>query len=409
LLEPIAPPAPHGSAPPGSPPDTPFSTVLDDHQARTADAEGHRRAEREPAPDAPADGTALAALLGGMPLAADVPLVVVPGPAEPEPAGGRVLSPGEASREQARGIVLTRATRPIGVPADATALPLRPPVPGAETAQAEPATASSSSLPVGLGAAGVEGRGEIAGAAGAARPALASATRLADVLQAAVRADAAAAAEPAAIPSPATAAGRAQAAEGQASATAATPATPATPTSAPAAPAAPATPPAPAHASAPAEAAAPTRAVGLEHAVETVRLALRAGAERGVSHARISLTPRELGTIEVHLRHTPEGLVARVVAEHASAVQQLQQAGAELRRALEQQGVTLLRLDVGAFGGESAGRRGTAFDTAFGEDRGRRRDADPLAPLDGAGEVGAADETTTTLQLPNGALVDVLA
>jgi flagellar hook-length control protein FliK len=180
---------------------------------------------------------------------------------------------------------------------------------------------------------------------------------------------------------------------------------PVTPASAPAAPSAAA--PAPMPASAP----LPVCAVGLEHAVETVRLALRHGAERGVTHARISLTPRELGTVEVHLRQTADGLVARVVAEHAGAVQQLQQAGAELRRSLEQQGLTLLRLDIGASGDEAAGRRGAASDSAaaFGDGDGRRGDGtDPLGSLDDIADADPAT-ATTTLQLPNGALVDVLA
>ncbi|MGN6187938.1 MAG: flagellar hook-length control protein FliK [Conexibacter sp.] len=403
LLEPPA-PAPSASEPPGRAPDTPFAAVLDDHQARTAVAEGHRRADEQSADHAPARDAAqegaLAALLGGVPLAAGARVVVAPQAvrAEPGPLGGRVLSPGEASREQARGIALPRATRPIGVPADATALPLRPPVPGAESAPTGPATAPS--LPIGLDVAGAEGRGDGLGAA------IARATRLADVLRAATPA---APAQPAVTPSPATAAGaagRAQAgANGHASAQAA-PATPAAPAATPTAP------PASAPASASSDTPLPARAVGLEHAVETVQLALRHGAERGVTHARISLTPRELGSIEVHLRQTADGLVARVVAQHGAAAQQLQQAGAELRRSLEQQGLNVLRLDIGASGDETAGRRGAAFDAAFGQDGrgGRRGDgADPLASLDGAADGDPAATATTTLQLPNGALVDVLA
>jgi len=441
LLEPSAPvPAPHGNEPPGSPPDTPFAAVLDDHQARTAVAEGHRRAERdadagpggsdgEPAGEAPdhPEAAPLAALLGGVPLPSDVIAATASAPsaaeasAEPEPGGGRVLTTGFAggappgARTPASGgrtCILT-ATRPIGVPADATALPLRPvsAAPSAPAAAgaselpvgAAPATASLPSLPLGLGAARAESSSDGLGAAPAAA---ARATRLADVLRAATAPPAATDAESGATPPPATAAAQAQASNGERLAQTATPAMPGTPAPAPAAPA---TPLAAAPASAPSDVPLPVRAVGLEHAVETVRLALRHGAERGVTHARISLTPRELGTVEVHLRQTADGLVARVVAEHAGAVQQLQQAGAELRRSLESQGLTLLRLDIGASGEETAGRRGAAFDgaAAFGDDRRRRDGADPLAPLDGAdADAGSA---VTTLQLPNGALVDVLA
>jgi len=421
LLEPPAsgpPPAQRGKEPPGSPSARPFAAVLDDNQARTAVAEGHETPpivaqdgddEREPRSHAgqtdssSPDGPAVAALLGGVPLAADVavraaPVVAAGRAVEPEPGGGRVdvVPPTQAFREQARGIVLTRATRPIGVPADATSLPLRPTAVGAAA---------------GVGA---DGRGSVAGApalaAAAPGAAAARATRLADVLQAAVRPGAGASAEQAAPPSPATvagAAGRGQGGPGGDASPQPAPlaATPATPQAAPLAPTL------HAGASAPAEAAGPGRAVGLEHAVETVRLALRAGAERGVTHARISLTPRELGTIEVHLRQTADGLVARVVAEHASAAQQLQQAGTDLRRQLEQSGINVLQLDIGASGeqgGQAAGRQ--AFG-AFGDGddgragRGTSDDDDPLAALDGA------DDTTptTTLALPNGALVDVLA
>ena len=405
LLEPPA-PAPAasetGSHPP-SPPDTPFATVLDDHQARTAVAEGHRRAEREPADpapaDRPADASALAALLGGVPLPVDAVVAVVatvPATQGDAPAGPAPIRPAAVP-----ALPTTAVATGTGVPADATALPLRPPVPGAQSA-----VASLPSLPIGPDAAGADGR-EIASATPLAA---ARATKLADVLQAATR-PAAAAATPAPeapprTPPAATVAGAARtldATPSQGAANAATTPAPAAPTAAPAASAS----------AAPSAPPTPARAVGLEHAVETVRLALRAGAERGVSHARISLTPRALGTIEIHLRQTSDGLVARVVAEHGAAVQQLQQAGGELRRQLEQSGINLLRLDIGA-SGEDAGRAADrrAFAGAFGDDdRGGSRDRgaagdDPLAPLD-----GAVDPTTstTTLTLPNGALIDVLA
>ena len=153
------------------------------------------------------------------------------------------------------------------------------------------------------------------------------------------------------------------------------------------------------------EPAAATPGVGLDHAVETVRLALRAAAERGVAHARISLTPRELGTIEVHLRQTADGLVARVVAQHAAAAQLLQHgrrrpappARAERRHAAA---ARHRRVD------DRTPRRPGERAFASPATRQSAPDADdPLAPLDGATETTA----TATLALPNGALVDVLA
>jgi Meckel syndrome type 1 protein len=293
------------------------------------------------------------------------------------------------------------------VPAAATALPLRPPIPAANGTEGAPGT------PAGLGAdAAVE---QPLPTTTAVSTAAARATRLVDVLQSATARPAgtgAASATPtsnaAATPPAATVAGAARS-FGQASdqgATGGSASQPATPV--PVQPAA----AAPAQGGMPVAATAPTPGVGLEHAVETVRLALRAAADRGVTHARINLTPRELGSIEVHLRQTADGLVARVVAEHATAAQLLQNAGGELRRQLEAQGLTLLRLDIGA-SGEQGGRPGDralangggAFGDA-GSSRNRDGDADPLALLDGTTDPAS---TTTTLALPNGALVDVLA
>jgi len=454
LLEPPAPaPAKQGKDPPGgAPPDAPFSAVLDDHQARTAVAEGHHRqdgvrreaggragrdedaardargAERGEAPigagerdpsgaggdehdadlaqgDA-ARTSALAALLGGVPLPAEVVVTATPiVTATPSAASGAGELVGAAGLPAATATDAAPAQQPMptgpAIPADAPALPLRP-VAAQATAGTELDAATTSA-------------DEALAAPADATSAPARATRLADVLQAATARSSAASASatPAlageTVPSPATvagAAGRAQAGpDGPA---------PAAQSATPAAPAVAATPAPAAHATAtPAAPAAPPRGVGLEHAVETVRLALRAAADRGVSHARIALSPRELGGIEIHLRQTADGLVARVVAEHATAARLLQHAGGELRRSLEQQGLTLLQLDVGASGeqgGRAADRRALA-DGFGGEKGGRDRGsragehADPLAPLEGA----AGTITTTTLALPNGALVDVLA
>jgi flagellar hook-length control protein FliK len=437
LLEPPAPPpASHGD-PPGDP-GTPFATVLDDHQARTAVAEGQQREDTAPAvPEASrerddrdeddgaprkpaaghsaADAAPVAALLGApVPL----PVVAAAGQAEPEPVGGRVLT-------------LPRATRPIGVPgpgAGVAGSPAGAPATAAGTAAAAAtarlaaagtaATALSPSMTLGQGAAAAEGdldgadaKATASGQARAAPPAAGS--RLASALQAA---SAAAHAGPAAgsVPPPASAAAIAAHGARSGATGAATQPHQATPAATPAV--APSDGPASvaaADATAAATSADAARGVGLEHAVETVRLALRAAAERGVTHARISLNPRELGAIEIHLRQTADGLVARVVAQHAAAAQLLQHAGAELRRALESQGLDLLRLDVGASGEE--GRRGRGDALANGATCGRERrsgrgagaDAeDPLAPLDGAAGAG---ETTAILALPNGALIDVLA
>jgi len=149
--------------------------------------------------------------------------------------------------------------------------------------------------------------------------------------------------------------------------------------------------------------AAPQPAVGLDRAVETVRLAVRAAAERGIAQARISLSPAQLGSIEIHLRHTAAGLLARIVAQHGAAAQLLQQAGDELRRSLESQGLTLLRLDVGASGQQASGgageQRGDGGPAARAADRGEPD----------AGDVQADPAAPATVTLPNGVLIDVLA
>jgi flagellar hook-length control protein FliK len=153
-------------------------------------------------------------------------------------------------------------------------------------------------------------------------------------------------------------------------------------------------------------AAGPGRAtpVPLARAAENVEHVLRLAASRGVTHARIALNPAELGSIDVHMRHTAEGLVATVVAHAAESVQQLQNAAGDLRRSLEQQGLNLLSLDIAHSGDErSAGRAGTDGDGPGG----RGGSGDSVA-----GDAAAAEgEATvkTNLQLPNGVLVDVLA
>jgi flagellar hook-length control protein FliK len=104
----------------------------------------------------------------------------------------------------------------------------------------------------------------------------------------------------------------------------------------------------------------------------------------------------------VHIRSTAEGLVARVVAHSAEAVQTLQHAANDLRKSLEDQGLTVLNLDIGQSGDERAAGRAGSGQT--GSETGSGQDGDSAA--------GDTDDTSTqnsTLRLPNGVLVDVLA
>jgi flagellar hook-length control protein FliK len=163
---------------------------------------------------------------------------------------------------------------------------------------------------------------------------------------------------------------------------------------------------APQHASAVTRGDAPlTTGVPLSRAAETVEHVLRLAATRGAMQARVSLKPAELGSLEVVIRQTAAGLTARVVADDAGAAQVLQQAGSELRRSLEQQGITLLNLDIGQSGDDrSLGRSSDGAREGGYEERGD-------AQTRSGGTVAAEDATSTetTVQLPNGALIDVLA
>jgi flagellar hook-length control protein FliK len=163
------------------------------------------------------------------------------------------------------------------------------------------------------------------------------------------------------------------------------------------APTAPTTATAPA---APATTALPTATpVPLARSAEAVEHVLRLASARGVTHARIALHPEELGSVDVHIRSTNEGIVARVVAHSAESVQTLQHAANDLRKSLEEQGVNVLSLDIGQSQSDdrSAGRSGTE---GGGLARG---DGEP------ADEQDSTETQTSTLRLPSGVLVDVLA
>ena len=92
--------------------------------------------------------------------------------------------------------------------------------------------------------------------------------------------------------------------------------------------------------------ATPTLPVRPDH----VRAMLRILEHRGQVQAQLTLHPAELGGVEVRLRQTAHGLMATVTADRADAAHVLQQAGAELRRALEAQGVQVAGLDIGMAG-----------------------------------------------------------
>ena len=98
---------------------------------------------------------------------------------------------------------------------------------------------------------------------------------------------------------------------------------------------------------------------------------------------------------------TTHGLVASITADRPESAQVLQQAGADLKRALEAQGVTLAALDFGVAGDEARRRFADAQTHAPGA--ARTDDDQELSPTD------PNHPTTTAPTIALGALVDVLA
>jgi hypothetical protein len=145
----------------------------------------------------------------------------------------------------------------------------------------------------------------------------------------------------------------------------------------------------------------PHQSASLQRAVESTEAMLRLVARRGATHASLTLRPAQLGAVEVRLRATGDGIVASVSADAAEAATLLQQAEGELRRALEDSGVRLLRLDI-AWSRDSQASAGGRDRDAGDQPAGRAR-PDAAATTD-------PDSTTgTVVQLANGVLVDVLA
>jgi flagellar hook-length control protein FliK len=179
---------------------------------------------------------------------------------------------------------------------------------------------------------------------------------------------------------------------------------------------APAPTPQPPAVSAPASTTAPTTAaaavptaygVRLAEAAEKVSNTIAMGARDGMSVARIELSPESLGAIQIHLQHTPDGLVARVVTEHPEAAQTLSQGGDDLKRQLQQNGTALLRLDIESSGQQGAGRDGQAGSTASSNDSSSGSGGSSDEDAADAGPQSSADTPLHTLS--SSALVNVLA
>jgi hypothetical protein len=123
--------------------------------------------------------------------------------------------------------------------------------------------------------------------------------------------------------------------------------------------------------------------------------------QNGFTRARVTLRPAELGGIEVFLREGSAGLTATVVAETPHAAHLLQSSAAELQRRLAGQGLELTSLQI-SVGGDSAGAAHGGGGGEAAAPTGGPRDETPSEPA-------AAVESTRTIELGGGVLVDVLA
>jgi flagellar hook-length control protein FliK len=150
--------------------------------------------------------------------------------------------------------------------------------------------------------------------------------------------------------------------------------------------------------------AAPGSGVRLAQMVETVRTIIEIGARQGTGQMRIALSPASLGGLQIHLTETPNGLVARIVAEHSAAATTLQQASDDLRRSLESGGLTLLRLDI-----ESSDQHGAANSDLWANSGGSRSRQPDGPDRDDASADPSADAQPLTTAPPAGSLVNVLA
>lgn len=419
-----------GGAPPGGPPGTGFDLLLAmEAQARTAPAEGR---------DTKTDTT------NGAVTEQDAPQGTETRDAGEQPAPAPAPAPDvPATPEVPAQATVDVSTAPTDdtstTTGDAPASPAVPALEGAETAPQQgveaPAAAEAGTSPMPEATVpALEGAGAVAGPAGsetaveaaASEPETAPAasagaptapTAAAD--EAAPEPDAPEAAKPAAErPAPAQAEGpagrgqghafgrqedhRGRGGDGQQPAAATTPAA----EHAQAWHAAPAASPPPVQAASPAGVpAGPLLAPQVQRIEALVQVAVR----RGAASANLELHPAELGKVQVRLRTVAGGgLTATMTVDRPDALQALQAAADQLRRSLEDQGVQVVRLEIGL----SAQARGDEARTGARSD-GRDASGDRRSGgTDAATDPDHDDALMTSGQagpLVPGALVDVRA
>ncbi len=172
-------------------------------------------------------------------------------------------------------------------------------------------------------------------------------------------------------------------------------------------------------AASPAEPGSGAYGVGLQEAIESLHGTIQLAARQGLTQARISLQPEELGEIRINLTQTAQGLLARVSAESPAAAQALAAAHAQLRQSLSSLGVNLTRLDIGhhdpvqSAGADAKGNGQGNAARGGGFSGGRPGRPTAIAtPADSevqADSPVAGEPATLTTAPSHGALIDVLA
>ncbi|MDA0171086.1 flagellar hook-length control protein FliK [Solirubrobacter taibaiensis] len=153
------------------------------------------------------------------------------------------------------------------------------------------------------------------------------------------------------------------------------------------------------------------RAIPLYRAPESAAQLIQMAADRGITHAKLNLKPVELGGIEVRLQSTPHGVTAQLVADSAEAAKLLTHAADDLRRDLADRNVNLLSLDVSTQQQyQEQQQAGSRQADIFGDNHNPGGVQNlRFGPQGDAGLTETAAPADTSLVLPNGVHVDVLA
>lgn len=158
-------------------------------------------------------------------------------------------------------------------------------------------------------------------------------------------------------------------------------------------------------------AAAPQASGALTHPLSTqlhrVQALVELAVSRGAASANLELYPAELGRVSVRLRSAAGGgLTAAMTVDRPEALQALQQSADQLRKALEERGVEVVRLEIGLSpeGRGDEARTGARSDGRDASGAGARRGG-----TDAATDHDHDDAPSRVRPLNPGALIDVQA